>query len=182
MTKESFEAGMAVFTATFRDISITPTNLNAWWSLLKDMPDNDFTRAIMSICRSEKQIYPGTNIVALILDRARGDVQSQSLRALLLTERAMFEVGAYKSPRFEDPIINCVVSRLGGWEHVCLMDLDEWKFVRKDFERIYQDMAKHGVPAEIPNLTGTLDRCNAITGHGSDNIVQIGEKRRKELT
>ena len=136
----------------------------------------------MEVCRHERNIYPGTNIVAMIRERVRGDVQSTSLRALLDLEKAMFSQGAYISPEFKDQATTVAISRLGGWEHLCLMDLDEWKFVRKEFERIHQDLTKNGLPEEIPRLIGTLERSAGILGSGGqEKMAKIGGAVKKMM-
>jgi hypothetical protein len=166
---------MAILLATFPGLEARPAALRIWFGILEDLKNEDFSRGITEICRTEKQIYPGTNVVALIRDRAGGDVQSEALRALLLVEESVFRIGAYVSPEFSDPRITLTIYRLGGWEKICLMDRDEWKFVRRDFERIYRDLSTRGMPEEIPRLVGTLERCNAFSAPGTEpTIVRIG--------
>lgn len=41
-----------------------------WYGLLKDLSDRTYMGAIEKICKNTSNIYPGTNIVALILETA----------------------------------------------------------------------------------------------------------------
>ncbi len=60
---------------------------------------------------------------------------------------------------------------------VIIKELDEWKFVRKEFERIYRDVLKNGLPAGIPRLVGTHERKNALAGQRVEPVVvRIGEE------
>jgi hypothetical protein len=178
MTKETLAKGFALICMTFPNLGMNEDALNVWARLLEDLEDNEFMGAVVDLCRNEKQIYPGTNIVALIRDRVGGDIQAKSLEALHSLEREMRRIGAYKTPRFADAAITMAVSRLGGWEHLCHMEADEWKFVKKDFERIYRDTMKNGIPNEVPQLIGTHERMNQIAGNDVEvEIVQVGAGR-----
>jgi hypothetical protein len=178
MTKETLAKGFALICMTFPNLGMTEDALNVWARLLDDLGDNDFMGAVVHLCRNEKQLYPGTNIVALIRDRVGGDVQARSLEALHVLEQTMHRVGAYKTPEFSDTAITMAVSRLGGWEHLCHMEADEWKFVKKDFERIYRDTIKNGIPNEVPQLMGTHERMNQIEGNNVETeIIRVGAGR-----
>jgi hypothetical protein len=63
MTEKQFKKGMAVLQATFPSVEL---NLRIFWDLLCDLEDEIFEKAILKIVRTQTQIYPGTNIVALI--------------------------------------------------------------------------------------------------------------------
>ena len=178
MTKETLAKGLALICMTFPNLGMTEETLDVWARLLEDVGEKDFMDAVVDLCRNEKQIYPGTNIVALIRDRVGGDIHARSLEALHVLEQAMHKIGAYKTPNFSDAAITMAVSRLGGWEHLCHMEADEWKFVKKDFERIYRDTMKNGIPNEVPQLMGTHERMNQIEGNNVEAvIVQVGKGR-----
>ncbi len=178
MTSETLAKGFALICMTFPNLGMTEDALNVWARLLEGLGDNEFMEAVVHLCRNEKQIYPGTNIVALIRERVGGDIQARSLEALHFLEQAMHRIGAYKTPNFSDAAITMAVSRLGGWEHLCHMEADEWKFVKKDFERTYRDTMKNVIPNEVPKLMGTHERMNQIEGHNVEpEVVQVGQGR-----
>jgi len=178
MTKETLAKGFALICMTFPNLGMAEETLDVWAKLLDDVADRDFMGAVISLCRSEKQLYPGTNIVALIRERVGGDVQAKSLEALHELEQAMHRVGAYKTPKFMDPAITIAVHRLGGWERLCHMEADEWKFVKKDFERVYRNALESGIADDLPQLIGTHERMNQIAGNNAEpEIVQIGTGR-----
>ena len=186
MKRETYIKGMGVLFSVFRDLGVTPVAVNAWFDLLKDMSDEHFTQAIHLICKGEKQIYPGTNIVALIRQAGAGEPDDLALRALHRVEKAMGDVGAYYSPIFDDPVIHHAIVSVGGWEAICLMDLKDWKFVRKEFERVYADIVRSGLPLmEPPKLIGTLERSAATFGTDASRftkrLCESGNGKEKRL-
>ena len=75
MTKETYVKGMLLFVATFQKMKIDDNTQDAWFMLLEDLGDDQFLRAIKKVCQGQPEIYPGTNIVALIREHARRQVR-----------------------------------------------------------------------------------------------------------
>ena len=57
---------MAILYSVFPDKQIDG---EAYWELLKDLSDKPFIEAVTEICRSLTEIYPGTNLVAMLRKR-----------------------------------------------------------------------------------------------------------------
>ena len=172
MTPEGFDEGMAVLAATYPSLVMEPPTLKVWRRLLEDIDDAPFLSAVIRLCREEKQLYPGTNVVALIRERAV--TATSGIVAVARLEDAMQRVGAYRSVVFDDPIIHLVVSRMGGWPKLCAITDDEWKFRRRDFERLYDAAVREPIPDDqIPQrLAGIIEISNAANGHG-DRPIQM---------
>ena len=66
MEDKIFNQGMAMFTSVLAGIELTKEKLKIFRLLLNDLPDFYFYEAIIHICQKNIQIYPTTNIVALI--------------------------------------------------------------------------------------------------------------------
>ena len=66
MTKECFKKQTDILLAVFGGISPTKVKLNIWYDLLSDIDDKNFEEAIKKVCNEVKDVYPSTNIVALI--------------------------------------------------------------------------------------------------------------------
>lgn len=172
MTPEAFDEGMAILVATYPALTLETLTLKVWRRLLEDLDDGPFLGAVMRLCREEKQLYPGTNVVALIRERAV--TATSGIVAVTRLEGAMRRVGAYRSVVFDDPIIHLVVERMGGWPKLCSMADDEWKFLRRDFERIYDATCREPVPIDqiSKRLPGIFELSNAANGHG-DMPIQM---------
>jgi hypothetical protein len=181
VTPKTFEEGIAVLSATHPSLEITGTTLMIWRRLLEDIEDGPFLSAVIRLCREEKQIYPGTNVVALIRERSLGG--RSGIVALSVLEEAMRRYGAYKSIIFADPVIHLVVARMGGWPKLCTTEMGEWKFMRRDFERLYDAVVKEPIPEnQIPeSLPGLHEIGNAAGGHADHPIDLVDLRRGKAL-
>ncbi len=89
--------------------------------------------------------------------------------------KAIPNVGYYRSPNFDDPLINATVRMLGGWERVCEMPEEEFdKWYRKEFERTYQTLLRTGVNGEAAApLVGHFEKVNRLNGHPVQSQVLI---------
>jgi hypothetical protein len=182
MTKEALARGFALICTAFPNLGLNETTLDVWAMLLEDLDDAPFLNAVIRLCREEKQLYPGTNVVALIRERAV--TTTTGLVALTRFEDAMQRVGGYRSVVFDDPLIHLVVNRMGGWTKLCAIEHEEWKFLRRDFERIYDAACREPIPVDqIPKrLPGIIELSNAANGHGDRPIqMQIYGDERKAL-
>ena len=65
--------GVAILTAAFPKLGPEEATIKIWFALLRDLPADAFERGVLSVCRSVKELYPGTNLVALIRDAALPD-------------------------------------------------------------------------------------------------------------
>ena len=63
-----FEKGIALLLAVFPQLKVEGA---IFYEYLKDIRDRDFIRAINSIIRTVKELYPGTNIIALIIEHVK---------------------------------------------------------------------------------------------------------------
>ena len=70
MQKNNYKKGIAALLVAFPDKKI---DLELYWLFLKDLTDGDFLRAIAEIIATHKELYPGTNIIALIREKAKID-------------------------------------------------------------------------------------------------------------
>lgn len=168
--------------ATFPQLRMEMETLAVWRELLSDIPDERFMEATARLCR-EVEVYPGTNIVKEIRERANS--RTAGIVALAKFEEAMRDVGAYKTVVFDDPLIHLVVGRMGGWPKLCAMPESEWKFARRDFEKMYDHAAGEPIPLmEIPPaLPGIHEIANSAAGN-RDAVVQlatIGDRERAAL-
>jgi len=67
MTNEAFKQGFSALTATFPQMNF---NGQLFWAMLNDLDGQFFLMSVWELIKNTKEIYPGTNIVAIIRSRA----------------------------------------------------------------------------------------------------------------
>ena len=80
LTRKAFARGFEIILAVFGRLEVTKEKLDIWYDLLNDIEDNQFEDAVKKICREVRDIYPGTNIVALIRAQINEDDGIQVIR------------------------------------------------------------------------------------------------------
>lgn len=68
MTSHAFEKGFEALTATFPGMNF---NAKLFWEMLQDLDGQFFLMAIWELIKDTKEIYPGTNIIAIIRDKTQ---------------------------------------------------------------------------------------------------------------
>ena len=67
---------MAILMASFSKLEVTTERATVWWDLICDLTCEQFFTGLKKFCRDQKEIYPGTNIVAYI--RAYSGIEENS--------------------------------------------------------------------------------------------------------
>lgn len=114
-----------------------------------------------------------------------GKSEDKAVLALDKLERAMSSVGKYRSVAFDDPLIMAVVYSMGGWPKLCSMEADEWKWSRKDFDKIYRAYSAQPIERlQIPgHLAGIVELDNSAKGFDEvPQIAFVGERHVPLLT
>lgn len=174
LNEKEFNQGMAMLCEVF-ERKPTEFFLTAYYSVLQDLTDDEFLRAVSSVLASHR--FAKMPLPAEIKEQIRGASQDAAIIALDKLERAMARQGAYRSISFDDPLIHAVVSSMGGWPKLCQMEQEDWKWARKDFERLYKAFSSHPESRlQIPDhLSGIAELSNNANGYGSlEEVVKIG--------
>jgi hypothetical protein len=107
-----------------------------------------------------------------------GSTQDSALVAWSKVDRAVREVGTYRSVVFDDPVIHRVVTDMGGWVLIGGKDNDEWPFVRNEFVNRYRGYRMRSeIPEYVPVLIGMAEAANNEAGLRSQPPSLIGEAR-----
>lgn len=135
LDKGKFKEGMSVLCEMF---SREPSKflLQGYYMVLQSLTEEQFERAIENILADRK--YNKLPLPAEIKEMVLGKAEDKAIMALDKLEKGMARIGKYNSAVFDDPLIHAVVETMGGWIKLCSMEWEEWKFARKDFERIYK--------------------------------------------
>jgi len=59
--------------------------MEVYFELLKDLKDECFLMAVMDVCKTQKEIYPGTNLIAILRERTMDINRLQSQKLLKLS-------------------------------------------------------------------------------------------------
>jgi len=125
---------------TFRQ-STTEATFLGYEMALDDLPIERIEVAVRKAMRSCKFMPSGSELRELAGELSTTDRPRMAWDEF---ERAVVQVGAYKSPDFADPLINATVRHLGGWIRCCEMPAEEFdKWLRKDFEAAYAAYMRH---------------------------------------
>jgi hypothetical protein len=93
--------------------------------------------------------------------------QDRAALAFQALKVACQRVGAFRSPDFDDPLINATVRNLGGWTRACEIpesEFDTW--YRKDFCGIYEMFCRTGAtPEQSATLEGQHEQQNRLDGY-----------------
>lgn len=97
-----------------------------------------------------------------------GDVRpaDRAAMAFQALKTACSRVGAFRSPDFDDALINATVRNLGGWTRACEMPVSEFDtWYRKDFIEVYQMFCRTGTnPEQDAPLIGESEASNLANG------------------
>jgi hypothetical protein len=175
-THEAFAKVMVLLGEVYGK-EVSELKMEAYFDALSDLTDEELVRAVRMLMRTKKiSVFP---LPAEIREAVDGT--GREIVASLKVEEAMFKVGGYKSVVFDDPVIHVVIERTGGWPFYCAMEIDEWKFRRKDFEKAYLAFAARPLPEKVPGrLPGRYEIANAAEGHHNEpaQIAYVGDRQR----
>ncbi|MBT9175541.1 MAG: hypothetical protein DDT22_01221 [candidate division WS2 bacterium] len=177
LSEQKFKEGMAILCETF-DRKLSDFLLKGYEMVLKGLSDAEFERAI-GVCLSSNTFHK-LPLPAEILEAARGKIEDKALLALNQLEDAIKRYGYDKSVIFEDKTIHMVVEALDGWQAICFMTQDEWKWKRKEFVELYKVFSAN--PREYPEkLIGYHDHLNSINGFEKEisKPILIGVKQKQ---
>ena len=168
MKDETYDKGMVILGRVLKNLALTKEDIKTYRVLLDDLSDADFLSAIVEICQKTTEIYPGTNIVALIRQCARGgskeDLHSRALLAWQNVIDTVERCGSWSSVQFDDPVIHSCVRALGGWIELCSTDVTEMVWREKKFLELYPVLSKSN-QTHPKYLIGVDEKENRLNGY-----------------
>lgn len=133
MTRDTFINGLGILNQTFRDREFDPEFL---WQMLQDLNDEEYTRAVIEISNNTQQIFLGTNIIALIREKALAKNNFLSGEAFGELMAEISRTGQYGTPKFKDPVLEQTANAMG-WKSLCASNIDDRQIIRSQFTKIY---------------------------------------------
>ena len=157
-----------VFTMLCETYNKQPTKslASAYFMVLEDLTIQEFQTAVKSVLATRK--FTNLPMPADILEVVNGNPDDVALIALKELEDAMSIHGAYKSVIFKNKVIMACVKGMGGWQAICQMPSDEWKFQKQEFLKLYRAYHRNGKYPEVDYLVGLSEHKNRIDGYIAD--------------
>jgi len=136
MQKIIFDKGIVRLAVSFPDKRFDG---EVMWEFLNDLTDEQFIQAISKLCSSLKEIYPGTNVTALIREYALPSSRTLAGEAWGEVMREIMSTGSYGYPSFSDPLIHKAVDCIG-WREICMSE--KLAIERAHFLKIYEQLSE----------------------------------------
>lgn len=151
--------------------------LDVWWQAMTPFDFSAVKDALNRHCvnTDSGQFLPKPADVVKMLS---GSTQDAALVAWSKVDRALREVGTYRSVVFDDPVIHRVVTDMGGWVPLGAKDENEWPFVRNEFVNRYRGYRMRSeIPEYLPVLIGIAEAANSKAGFRSETPTLIGNAK-----
>ncbi|WP_346778275.1 DUF6475 domain-containing protein [Paraburkholderia sp. Ac-20342] len=151
--------------------------LDVWWQAMSPYDFAAVKDALNRHCVNPDsgQFLPRPADVVKMLS---GSTQDAALIAWSKLDRAVREVGTYRSVVFDDPVLHRVVTDMGGWVPLGTKTEDEWPFVRNEFVNRYRGYRmRSDIPDHLPVLIGISEATNSKAGFRSESPTLIGDAR-----
>ena len=138
-----------------------------WGEMFKKYTDKQLTKAVGDFLRIGKFFPKVSDIIELV----EGTSEDEAELAWLSLIEKMESKGHYQSVSFSKyPAIGAVIEGLGGWLYICDMKIDEKKWAKKEFIKLYPIMKKRG---QYPlKLTGQFELDNSNKGYTNESMVE----------
>lgn len=138
MNKSDFSKGIKML-EEYYSVKLTDANINIYWSRLKDYDDKTFKGVIIR-CIDTLKFFPK---IADIKEIIEGSLEDEAEIAWLILKGKVESHGGYMSVSFPgNPVIGSVVEAMGGWVKICNTTIEEEKWVKKEFIKLYPIMKK----------------------------------------
>jgi hypothetical protein len=126
------------------------------------IPVEQIERATMAALQRPDKWMPSPGELRELSGEVRPS--DRAVMAFQALKTACSRVGAFRSPDFDDALINATVRNLGGWARACEMPVSEFDtWYRKDFCSVYEMFCRTGANDEqaAPLIEGELIYVNA---------------------
>ena len=136
MKIETFKKGLKILLTVFPDKKI---DSEIYWEFLKDLKGEDYLKAVTEISSTQTELYPGTNLIAMIREKALvgdGLTNGEAWREVI---REISNTGSWGEPHFKNPLVTRAVECMG-WRTLCLSE--DSALDRAHFLKIYNAIKK----------------------------------------
>ena len=119
--------------------------LDAYWDVLSEFDIKDVEKAF-GYALTKLKFFPKPYELISFLESGPGEIEDIAIIEADKVVKAIREVGQYKSVTFDNPVTMAVVNQgWGGWIKTCNLMVDDIKWFKKDFVKIYKAYANQGI-------------------------------------
>lgn len=155
--------------------------LQVWWQAMQQY-DLETVRETLGRHATNPDNGQFLPKVADVVKLIQGSTLDAAQLAWTKVLNAIASVGTYETVCFDDPIINAVLSDMGGWILLGQVDVEELPFKAREFEQRYRGYKTRGGASAYPrSLPGIFDQGNGAQGYGLREPVLIGDTEKARL-
>jgi hypothetical protein len=175
--REAF--GMALMAASeiYRQ-DITPQAVRLWWDALNEYPLPAVQAAMQHHIKASRFMPTPADLVAVIA----GSPQDKAADAWQKVLEAARVHGQSRSIAWDDPLIPACVLGMGGFARICMCNINDLQWLRKEFMPLYQTFAIRP-PDRLPRyLPGHHETSNRSAGYDTpDKVYLVGDQEQASL-
>lgn len=176
MNKSDFSAFKTILQGVydFYGKDLSPFAIDIWWKALAQYEIQTVSQAMSMHCTNPDvgQFCPKP---ADVVRMVGGSTRDSALMAWNKVMEGVSRCGSYRSVCFDDPIINRVLSDMGGWSEICGKDNEELPFVEKNFCERYRAYKIRGGSNHPAYLVGRTEHENLLRGFKAEPPMLIGD-------
>lgn len=176
MEQATFKKGIGILFECFPHKSI---NMDIAWDLLKDLDDRRFMVAIRDICSATVDLYPNTNIIALLREITLSGKSLLSGEAWAEVMKEVSRVGSWGEPVFKEDTTRKAVEAIG-WKAIC--QSENIGIERAHFLKVYDALEKreHKESVRLPEVKALLNKKPEIPeAQRQENMRMLAELKNK---
>ena len=167
LTQKGFTLAYAMLSSEFKgELTEMQAETHRQMLIEDGVTDDELISGVKSIIRNRK--FANFPKYAELIEAIKGNPDDEALIALKELEDAMGIFGAYKSVIFKNKLIMACVEGMGGWQRICQMPLDEWKFKNQEFLKLYRAYTRGGKYPQVDYLIGIAEQKNRFEGYLED--------------
>lgn len=139
MTRPDFTRCMAVLLAAFPKLQPDQATVEVWYGLLQDLAPSQLDQAVLAFCRTQREIYPGTNVIATLRDLAipaNVPSASEAWAELMIKILTRYDNNEMLLTKQLSPLVKATVDQIG---LTTLLQMDRG-YCRSDFMKTYDAM------------------------------------------
>lgn len=150
--------------------------MGLWFEALHRFELSAITRALTRHVNDPDsgQFFPKPADVVRHIEGGKLDRAAQSWTKV---DKAIRHVGPYQTICFDDPIIQRVVSDMGGWIELCMTSEDDYPYRENEFKKRYQGYVLHPPQRYPAQLQGIAQTHNESQGHAVAPPLLLGDPK-----
>ncbi len=166
MDKKLFLQSLNSLESAF-DEKVSEDRAKIYWDILKGYSDREIKKSVIRSIR-ELKFFPK---VSEIIEMIEGNIEDEAEVAWLILKEKIERYDGYISVSFPDsPAIGSVVEALGGWIKMCDTTIEEEKWIKKEFIKLYPIMKRRSNHPE--KLLGIFELENNQKGYSEEYMIE----------